>query len=203
MSSFSRLQRPATHQVTKTLRSITSTPLLYAPPKTKAKSAEEPKVKQQKGGNKAKTPSASQTANKEAASAKMERMVVTALDAPYVGPPAASEEEMAHRYQIGRNFVIGSWERHNEMNHDLAVKIRMKRYAIKNLPKEGQLGDGLVSVNNEGEAIQETSVYGRWREEAMKIDDFPGPPGHRPIPMYTPPIPGFNIEEYMENDDEK
>ena len=110
---------------------------------------------------------------------------------------------MARRYQIGRNYVIGSWERHNEMTHDLAVKIRMKRYAVRMLPKEGQLGDSLVSVNkNGGNKVEEKSVYGRWREEAMKIDDFPGPPGHRPIPMYTPPIPGFNIEEYMENEDD-
>lgn len=136
----------------------------------------------------------------------MERLVVEALDAPYVGPPKASAEEMAARYEIGRNYVIGCFEAHNELEHDLAVKIRMKRYAVKMLPKEDQVGDSLVEMKDkEGKLTGEKrSMYGRWREEAVKIDDWNGPPGHRPIPLYTPPIPGFDIEQYMnEDDDEK
>jgi hypothetical protein len=89
MNSIQRLSRPIT-RISLSLRSITSTPTLTAPPKTKPKSSEEPKVKQQKGGNKAKAPSASQSAAKEAQSTKIERMVVAALDAPYIGPPPAS-----------------------------------------------------------------------------------------------------------------
>lgn len=126
--------------------------------------------------------------------------MVMALDAPYVGPPPVSEEEMAARYQIGRNYVIGCWKRHNEINHDVAVKIRMKRNAIKHLPKEGQVGDCSLEAGK-------GSVYGRWREEAVKVKDFTilanGPPAHRPFPMYTPPIPGFDIEQYLDKDDEK
>jgi len=129
----------------------------------------------------------------------MERIMVEAIDAPYIGPPPAPEEEMAERYRIGRNYVIGCFERHNEINHDLAVKIRMKRYALRMLPKEGQIGDSSLELDG-----KTTSVYGRWREEAMKIEHWStiGPPSHRPIPMHTPPIPGFDIEQYMENDDE-
>lgn len=135
----------------------------------------------------------------------MERLVVAALDAPYIGPPKASEEEMAKRYEIGRNYVIGCWEAHNELNHDLAVKIRMKRYAIKMLPKENQLGDSLVELtDDEGKLTGEKrSTYGRWREEALKINEMSGPPGHRPIPMYTPPIPGFDIEQYMDEEEDE
>lgn len=195
-----------------TTRSISTTLPLFAPPKTKPKSSDEPKVKQQKGGNKAsKAPSASQTAAKEAHATKMQRLMVMAIDAPYIGPPPASEEEMARRYQIGRNYVIGCWERHNALNHDLAVKIRMKKYAIKMLPREGQVGDSMLESMEEAAGQNETtrreskqtSVYGRWRSEALKIDDWNGPPSWRPIPMYTPPIPGFDIEEYMINEDEK
>ncbi|KAL7511394.1 hypothetical protein ACHAXN_008364 [Cyclotella atomus] len=202
MTSIHRLSRPVT-RIHSSLRSITSTPTLTAPPKTKPKSSDEPKVKQQKGGNKAKTPSASQSAAKEAQSTKIERMVVAALDAPYIGPPPASEEEMQARYHIGRNYVIGMFERHNEHNHDLAVKIRMKRHAVRMLPKKGQIGDCLVEMKDEEGTGEKTSVYGRWREEAMKIDDWPGPPEWRPIPMWTPPIPGFDIEQYMESNEEK
>lgn len=124
--------------------------------------------------------------------------MVLAIDAPYKKAPPASEEEMARRYEIGRKHVIGCWERHNTLNHDLAVKIRMKQYAVRALPKEGTLGD--ITLDLDGEKV---SVYGRWRKEAFKIDEWNGPPGHRPIPMYTPPIPGFDIEQYMNEDDEK
>jgi hypothetical protein len=206
--SLNQLSRTVTRvSASQSIRSITSTPYFSAPPKTKPKSSEEPKVKQQKGGNKTKTPSGSQVAAKEAQSAKMQRLLVAALDAPYLGPPPVSEEEMAERYRIGRNYVIGCWEEHNERNHDLAVKIRMKKNAIKMLPKEGQVGDRLIDSNNT-EGVEETpgekvSVYGQWREKALKIDDWNAPPGWRPIPVYTPPIPGFDIEEYINTDDEK
>ena len=49
----------------------------------------------------------------------------------------------------------------------------MKRHAIKMLPKGSFMA-----------------------EEAMKIDNE-GPPRWRNIPAWTPPIPGFDPEEYM------
>lgn len=126
----------------------------------------------------------------------MVNLLTMAYDAPMVKPPEPSPEEKERRHQIGRNWVIGQWKEHNEINHDLAVKIRMKRYAMKMLPKEGELGDSLVSVDG-----KETSVYGRWKSEAHKINDMHGPPDHRHIPMWTPPIEGFDISQYIESEE--
>lgn len=134
--------------------------------------------------------------SKAAAESKMVNLLTMAYDAPMVKPPEPSPEEKERRYQIGRNWVIGQWKEHNEINHDLAVKIRMKRYAMKMLPKEGELGDSLVSVDG-----KETSVYGRWKSEAHKINDMHGPPDHRHIPMWTPPIEGFDISQYIESEE--
>ena len=102
---------------------------------------------------------------------------------------------MAMRAQIGRNYVIGSFQRHNEHNHDLAVKIRMKKHAMKLLPKEGEIGDEPI----EG---QKKTVYGKWRAAAFKVNDKWGPPDSRPIPLLTPPIEGFDASLYMSEEDE-
>lgn len=106
-------------------------------------------------------------------------IMVKSYDAPYRKAPRGSDEEMARRAEIGRNYVIGRFNQHNELEHDLAVKIRMKRRAIKFLPKDGI-----------------------WKAEALKIDDFTGPPEWRHIPAWTPPIPGFNPTEYIEREEE-
>lgn len=102
---------------------------------------------------------------------------------------------MAIRAAIGRNHVIGSFRRHNELNHDLAVKIRMKKHAMKLLPRQGDLGDTPI----EGE---KKSVYGKWRAAAFKVNDNWGPPDSRPIPLLTPPIEGFDASLYMDAEDE-
>lgn len=111
---------------------------------------------------------------------------------------------MARRYQVGRNYVIGSFERHNEWNHDLANKIRMKKRAIKMLPKQGEIGDStLMEGGDNNTSSQSTSVYGRWREEALSLNKDYGPPDWRHFPMLTPPIPGFDPSIYMEKDEDK
>lgn len=140
----------------------------------------------------------SKAQSKAAAESKMVNLLTMAFDAPEVKPPEPSPEEKERRYQVGRNWVIGCWKEHNEINHDLAVKIRMKRYAMKMLPKEGELGDSLVSIDG-----KETSVYGRWKSEAYKINDMHGPPDHRLIPAWTPPIEDFDISQYIEAEDQK
>lgn len=104
-------------------------------------------------------------------------MVKGALDAPVTKPPPASAEEMERRYQVGRNYVIGNFERHNEMEHDLACKIKLKNHAIKMLPKGTHL-----------------------RQAALEVDDV-GPPAWRHIPVWTPPIPGFDPDEFLEGDE--
>lgn len=123
----------------------------------------------------------------------MTELLARAIDAPDPGAPKASAEEMERRYHVGRNYVIGCFERHNELNHDLAVKIRMKRSAIQMLPKEGAIGDAIVNGK---------SVYGRWRAEAMKLNADWAPPEHRLVPMHTPPIEGFDPNLYMDKEDE-
>ena len=96
------------------------------------------------------------------------QLVLAALDAPMKQEPPIDAEERERRYQIGRNYVIGKFRQHNEIQQDLAFKLQLKRHAIKMLPKNTKL-----------------------REEALKIDDT-GPPSWRKHAVWTPPIPGFD-----------
>lgn len=177
------------------IRSISTTLSLLQPMPVKKTSSEEPKTAQKKVKTKEKGASASKLADKEAKSNRLVELMTKAYDAPYTQPPKVSAEEMAVRAEIGRNYVIGSFQRHNERNHDLAVKIRMKRHAMKLLPKEGEIGDEPI----EG---QKKSVYGKWRAAAFKENDRWGPPDSRPIPLLTPPIEGFDASLYMDAEDE-
>mmetsp|Transcript_20946 Transcript_20946/g.29992 ORF Transcript_20946/g.29992 Transcript_20946/m.29992 type:complete len:200 (-) Transcript_20946:20-619(-) len=189
----SLLQR---HQLsTATIRSISSTPTLHQAMPAPKQSSEEPKTAQKKVKTKEKGASASKMAAKEAKTNRLVDLMTKAYDAPVTAPPKVSEEEMAIRATIGRNHVIGSFKRHNEQNHDLAVKIRMKRHAMKLLPREGDIGDMPI----EG---QKKSVYGKWRAAAFKVNDNWGPPDSRPIPLLTPPIEGFDASLYMDAEDE-
>ena len=108
------------------------------------------------------------------AGSKTYKMVVDALDAPVTKPPPASKEEMDRRHQVGKNYVIGSFESHNALEHDLACKIRLKNHAVKMLPKNSAI-----------------------RKAAMEVDDE-GPPKWRHIPVWTPPIPGFDPDDIAE-----
>mmetsp|Transcript_28404 Transcript_28404/g.60523 ORF Transcript_28404/g.60523 Transcript_28404/m.60523 type:complete len:204 (-) Transcript_28404:329-940(-) len=173
------------------LRPISNTPHFSALPA--ANSSEEPKTAQKKVIKEKKGPSASKMAAKESQANRITDLLIKSYDSPYRKPPEASEEEVERRCQVGRNYVIGSFKRHNELNHDLAVKIRMKQHALKMLPGEGHLGD--ESVNGE-------SAYGRWKSEALKLNDMWGPPDHRHVPMYTPPIEGFDPNLYMDKEEE-
>lgn len=71
-----------------------------------------------------------------------------------------------------------------------------QKYALKNLPREGiDIGDSLDQNGN--------SVYGKWKNEALKIDrESLGPPPNRHIPMHTPPIEGFDPSIYMDQEEE-
>lgn len=175
--------------------STTPIPALAAPSAGKV-SSEDPKTSQKKVKKEKRGPSESKLRAKEATANKLTQLMIKAYDAPYRSPPPAPPEEMERRYHVGRNFNIEMFKRHNEWNHDLAVKIRMKKHAVRMLPKEGELGDAMVVEDGK------KSLYGRWKEEAMKINDNWGPPDHRPVPMYTPPIPGFDPSVYMEQQEE-
>uniref|UniRef100_A0A7S2U755 Large ribosomal subunit protein mL40 n=1 Tax=Attheya septentrionalis TaxID=420275 RepID=A0A7S2U755_9STRA len=110
-------------------------------------------------------------------------LITKALNDPQnkPNPPPASEEEMARRSEIGRNYNIGTFKQHNALNHDLTCKLKMKNHAISMLPKNSTL-----------------------REEALKIDmdDIENhPPKWRSIPTWTPPIPGFDPKKFILKDD--
>lgn len=107
---------------------------------------------------------------------KVYKTLVACLDAPGRKAPRASDEEMARRAEIGRQYVIGNFEQHNELNHDISCKIKMKIFAVKMLPRGSM-----------------------WKEEALKVTRE-GPPLYRKIPVLTPPIPGFNISDWIKND---
>lgn len=101
-------------------------------------------------------------------------LALASLDAPRLKEPPISAEEKARRYRIGRNYVIGRFEQHNELNHDLSCKMKLKNHAIKMLPK-----------NNS-----------KLREEALKVDENDGPPLWRLFATWTPPIPNFTPTQF-------
>ena len=176
-------------------RLISTTPHLSKAMPAAKTSPDEARVAQKKVKKEKRGPSASKLAKEQSQESKIYELMIKAYDAPGGIVPKASEEEMERRYQVGRNYVIGCFKRHNELNHDLAVKIRMKKYAIKNLPREGMdLGDELDSNGK--------SVYGKWKSNALKINKNWGPPDHRHIPMFTPPIEGFDPTPYMEREED-
>ncbi len=107
---------------------------------------------------------------------RMEELLTRGADAPSHEPPPASEEEMARRFEIGRNYVIGMFNQHNEIDHDISCKLRIKDHAVQMLPRNSYI-----------------------KEEALKIsdDDKAVPPLWRHIPSDTPPIPGFDPSEFI------
>ena len=168
-------------------RFISSTPFIASTPAGPS-SSEKAQTKQNKANKEKKGPSSKKKASEDAKKNHMTELAIKALDTPHKSPPKASAEEMERRYHVGRNYVIGCFKRHNEQNHDLAAKIRMKQAAMRMLPKEGEAGDKMVNG---------ASVFGRWRKEAFKLNESWGPPEHRLIPMHTPPIEGFDPNLYI------
>jgi len=100
-------------------------------------------------------------------------LLLAFMDAPKTKPPPADEEETARREIVQKNYTIGKFKEHNEENHDIACKMKMKKHAISMLPKGSVL-----------------------KEKALVVDDK-FPPRWRLIPAWTPPIPGFNPSDYM------
>lgn len=103
-------------------------------------------------------------------------LMLACIDAPKTKPPPADKEEMARREQVRKAYTIGKFKEHNEENHDLACKLKMKRHAINMLPKDSAL-----------------------KEKALQMDDKDDnyPPRWRHIPAWTPPIKGFDPTAYM------
>lgn len=132
--------------------------------------------KQSPAAKKKKSAAASDGPSEEAlAGNKTYKMLVASLDARVTKPPPASDEEMERRKLVGKNYVVGKFEQHNALEHDLSCKIRLKNHAIKMMPKHSLI-----------------------RNAAMEIDDE-GPPKWRHIPVWTPPIPGFDSDDFRED----
>jgi hypothetical protein len=116
-------------------------------------------------------------AQDDGGSSKELNLVLASLDAPSRTEPPISKEEKDRRHQIGRNYGIGRFRQHNEIEHDLACKIQMKKHAIKMMPRDSKL-----------------------KEEALKTD-ADDPPMWRNIAMLTPPIKNFDPSQFVERDD--
>jgi hypothetical protein len=98
--------------------------------------------------------------------------ILACINAPYSKEPPISEEEKARRYEVGRNYVKGMFRENNIIDHDLTCKIKLKKHAMKMLPKDSKI-----------------------RVDAYTITDD-APPYWRRIPTWTPPIPGFDISKF-------
>ena len=107
------------------------------------------------------------------------------VDAKPRTPSKPSKEEAERRYNLGRNYVIGNFKRHNEIHHDLSCKIKMKDHAIKMLPRD----------NDE--------KFGYLKAQALSISIDPEhmPPFYRPIAVDTPPIKGFDASKFINEEE--
>ena len=116
---------------------------------------------------------------------RLTNILIRAIDAKPRTPPKPSKEEAEKRQKIARAYTIGSFKQHNEMQHDLACKLRMKNHAIDMLPKYDDEKLGYLK-----EAAMTVSI----EKEFM-------PPYHRPIAVDTPPIPDFDPSKFMSEKD--
>lgn len=118
---------------------------------------------------------------------RLTNILIRAIDSKPRPRPKFSPEEAKKHNDIGRNYVIGRFQRHNEVMHDLACKMKMKSHAIKMMPR----------------STDEQLSY--LRRESLKIDSSRSsmPPLYRPIPLDTPPVPGYDASKYILKDDVK
>jgi len=112
----------------------------------------------------------------------MFKMVIACLDAkPRKEPPERrTEEEMERRSKIVKAYTLGRIIQHNDLNHELACQGKLRDHAIEAIP-EGFLKDEALIVH----ATKQL------------------PPLWRPHAHYTPPIPGFDIDELYEDDEKE
>lgn len=139
-----------------------------------AKGDDGPKLKQVKVKKKDKSKK-----EDESGKSKEYNLIISALDAPVRKEPPISDDEKARRHEIGRNYNIGRFRFHNQVQQDLTFKIHLKKHAINMLPRDSKI-----------------------KEEALKENDE-APPPWRLIPSWTPPIPNFDPSKYMVKDEDK
>lgn len=89
-----------------------------------------------------------------------------------------TEEEKAEHFQIGREYSRQIRIRDNQEKKDLATKIWLQQEAMLALPPD-------------------------LRSHAEVIDETP-PPRGRPWPIWqTPPIKGFNVQDYITHSEDE
>mmetsp|Transcript_9307 Transcript_9307/g.13914 ORF Transcript_9307/g.13914 Transcript_9307/m.13914 type:complete len:150 (+) Transcript_9307:66-515(+) len=111
---------------------------------------------------------------------RVKNILVAAIDAEPTPRPDFTKEDAAKHFEIGKNYVKGKFQVHNEIHHDLACKIRMKNHAINMFPR----------TTDELSYLRETALY-------IDDDDDTMPPLYRSIPLDTPPIDNFDATRYM------
>lgn len=114
---------------------------------------------------------------------RLHNILLRAADSRPRPRPKLLPKEIARNSEIGRQYVIGKFQLHNAIRHDLACKMRLKEHAIRMMP---QISDEM----------------GYLREAALKIDttEESMPPLHRSIPLDTPPIEDFDPSNFIEKD---
>ena len=105
------------------------------------------------------------------------QLVLAALDAPFSKESPVSEDEAIRRFGVGRSYNVGTSVEHNKIQHALACKIRLKQHAVNMLPKNSRI---------RADALQESDTL---------------PPDIFKMPVWTPPIQGFDPSVYMKEDD--
>lgn len=149
--------------------------------KAKAKtSSSTAKISTNKGPKKNKAKSSKTADGKKSRSDKDMDLMIRCLDAPMRKEPPISAEEQERRRQIVRRYTMGLFNEHNEREHDLACKIKIKLHAVKMLPNGST-----------------------WKAEALNDKSGDMPPEYVHIPFWTPPIPDFDMSKYEEYFDEK
>lgn len=114
---------------------------------------------------------------------EMTNMLIACLDAKPRGEPSErrTEEEMKRRKNIVKAYTIGRFEQHNESEHDWTCKWKLKNFAIDAIP-DGFLKDEAIKVSEPGDG----GFPPLWRHHAL----------------HTPPIPGFNPADWLNDDEE-
>lgn len=115
---------------------------------------------------------------------RLTNILIRAINSRPRPRPKFTPEEYAKHYEYGRNYVIGRFQVHNEINHDLACKIRLKEHAIRMMPRRDD-------------------KLGYLREKALEVDDDEDsmPPMYRPIPLDTPPVEGYDVSQFVARDE--
>ena len=140
--------------------------------------SDEPKQKQQKAKKKGKKSDSSSQKGADTAAQRNIKLLMESLDAPYRKEGPVSAQEMERRAQVAKNYTIGSFRQHNEIDHDLNCKLKMKQHAIRMMKTHPELKEAALQISDE--------MPPRWRQ----------------IPVWTPPIAGFDPSTLVDEEEE-